>query len=196
MPSPPTFSLTRESRSSPVTTSNATEVTIYLPKDQFYDLLTYTPVKGHGTSVHLTNVSYTSIPLHIKGGTVLPLRASSANTTTELRLKDFEIAIAPGTDATAYGQLYIDDGVSITQKDPVTFAKFTYSRGTLHATGQFASKNRISLVSFLGVTKAPKSVSVNGKPVPQHAVTFDKTHSVVRAKVSIPLSHEFTVSIS
>jgi alpha-glucosidase len=171
-------------------------VTIYLPKDQFYDFLTYAPVKGNGAAVHLTNVPYTSIPLHIKGGTVLPLRASSANTTTELRLKDFEITIAPGTDGTAYGQLYIDDGVSIRQKAPVTFAKFRYSHGTLYATGQFASTNRISLVSFLGVTKAPKSVTVNGKPVPSSAIAFDKTHSVVRAKVSIPLSHGFTVYIS
>jgi alpha-glucosidase len=171
-------------------------VSIYLPEDQFYDFLTYAPVKGQGAPVHLTNVSYTSIPLHIKGGTVLPLRVTSANTTAELRRKGFEIAIAPGTDGAASGQLYIDDGVSITQTAPVTSVKFKYSQGTLRATGTFASENKVSLISFLGITKAPQLVKVNGKPVPWSAVSFDKKHSVVRAKVSIPLNDAFHVSIS
>lgn len=177
--------------------SNSTEVTIYVPKDNFYDFVTYAPIHGKGSSVHLTNVSYTSIPLYIRGGTVLPLRASSANTTTELRTKGFEIAIAPGTDGKASGQLYIDDGISITQTKPVTLAKFEYAHGTLTASGEFgyAKGGDVTLVSFLGVLSKPREVKVNGKAIHGSAIVYDKTHSVVRATVSIPLRSHFTVSL-
>ena len=171
-------------------------MTIYLPEDQFYDFVTYSPVNGDGKNVHLTNISYTSIPLHIKGGSVIPLRTASANTTTGLRQKDFELAIAPGGDGTAHGQLYIDDGISISQTAPVTFAHFKYKDGTFKATGDYASQNKISLISFLGVYKPPSSVTVNGKPISWKSIAYDKKHSVVRARVSIPLTGPFTVSIS
>ncbi|KAG8686180.1 hypothetical protein FRC09_014300, partial [Ceratobasidium sp. 395] len=74
---------------SPVTAENSTSVDIYLPKDVFYDFLSYEQVQGKGKTISLTNVNYTSIPVHIKGGTVLPLRASSAMTTKALRGVDF-----------------------------------------------------------------------------------------------------------
>ncbi|KAG9092364.1 hypothetical protein FRC07_011682, partial [Ceratobasidium sp. 392] len=53
---------------SPVTAENSTSVDVYLPKDVYYDFLTYEPVEGKGAKVTLTDVSYTSIPVHIKGG--------------------------------------------------------------------------------------------------------------------------------
>jgi alpha-glucosidase len=61
---------------SPVTEENITMVTIYLPKDKFYDLATFTPVEGTGQNMTLTDVNFTMIPLHIRGGAVLPLRTA------------------------------------------------------------------------------------------------------------------------
>src|ERR1700735_1383447 len=70
---------------SPVTEDNATSVSIYLPQDIFYDFETLSPVYGTGSFITLSDVPFTKIPLHIKGGSVLPLRALSAMTTTALR---------------------------------------------------------------------------------------------------------------
>ena len=93
-----------------------TMVTIYLPKDNFYDFATFAPVEGTGQSITLTDVNFTMIPLHIRGGAVLPLRTTGAMTTTELHTKDFEFVVAPDAKGTAAGSLYVDDGVSIVQE--------------------------------------------------------------------------------
>src|SRR6266404_3564459 len=101
---------------SPVLEKNSTAVDIYLPDDRFYDFLTYKTVEGRAANITLTNVSFTEIPVHVKGGVVLPLRIESAYTMADLRKKDFELVVAPGRDGSACGSLYLDDGVSIDQK--------------------------------------------------------------------------------
>jgi alpha-glucosidase (family GH31 glycosyl hydrolase) len=58
---------------------------IYLPKDIFYDFNTLAPVQGQGQNVSLTNVNFTTIPVHIRSGVILPLRIESAMTTAQLR---------------------------------------------------------------------------------------------------------------
>lgn len=112
----------------PVTAENATSVDIYLPNDQYYDWYTLQPIRGQGANIHLDDVPFTSIPLYIKGGAVLPLRITSANTTTELRKKNFRLLIAPGLDGTASGSLYLDDGVSIAQPHTSNIT-FSYTSG-------------------------------------------------------------------
>ncbi|KAG6819081.1 hypothetical protein H0H93_015679 [Arthromyces matolae] len=103
----------------PNTDEDSTSVTFYLLKDIFYDFQTLAPVKGQGSTVTFNDIPFTDILLHIKGGVVLPLRSQSATTTTELRTRDFEFVVAPGTDGTASGASYIDDGVSHIQTLPI-----------------------------------------------------------------------------
>lgn len=94
----------------PVTGDNTTSVGIYMPDDIFYDWYTHEKIEGNGTVMHRDDVSYDSIPLFYRGGTIVAQREDSTNTTTELRKKGFDIVIAPGTDGTASGALYLDDG--------------------------------------------------------------------------------------
>ena len=183
---------------SPVIAENATDVTIYIPKDIFYDFLTYSSVIGHGSEVHLTDISYISIPVHIKGGTVLPLRATSADTTAAVRVQDFELVIAPSASGEATGSLYIDDGISIKQPK-TTELSFSYSAGKLIARGKALTPGgtravKVRLISFLGVRRAPKSVKVNGHRIPKADIVYDSANEVVRAKVSIPLG-SFTATL-
>jgi alpha-glucosidase len=172
-------------------------MSLYLPEDTFYDFLTYAPIHGEGAIVNLPDVPYTSIPVYIKSGVVLPLRVNSANTTTMLRQQDFELVVAPTSSGTASGQLYIDDGVSVTQNKRTTEAVFKFAHGKLIAEGQFASSNWVSLVSFLGVTKVPSVVEVNGRPLSKNDIRYNATNSVLRVNGSIPLNgHGFFVSYS
>ncbi|MCJ1439463.1 hypothetical protein MMC27_008857 [Xylographa pallens] len=121
---------------SPVVEENSTSVSAYLRHDIFYDFFTSKPVRGTGANITINDVSLTQIPVHIKGGPILPLRSDSANTTTALRLLDFNIIVAPGLDGTASGSLYLDDGVSI--KQPATsMITFTYDGATLKMSGTF-----------------------------------------------------------
>ncbi|KAJ7348933.1 alpha-glucosidase [Mycena albidolilacea] len=182
---------------SPVTEENSTSVSIYVPKDIFYDFLTLAPIQGKGTQVQLTNISYTEIPVYIKGGAVLPLRAKSTMTTSELRETDFEFVVAPGTDGTASGSLYIDDGVSVTQKT-ATEVSMSYKFNTFTVTGSFGFKTGVntSRVRFLDVAKAPGTVRLNGQPVKKQAVSYDQTTKVLDVAVGLPFTNGFTVTLN
>jgi alpha-glucosidase len=182
---------------SPVTDEDATSVTIYLPHDIFYDFNTLTPVCGTGANITLNNVPFTEIPLHIRGGSILPLRAQSAKTTKELRTHDFEFVVAPGTDGTAEGQLYVDDGVSINQPQE-TQVRMSYKKGLLTVKGEFGFKTGVkaSRVRFLGVTGVPTMVEVNSKAVSHGQVSYDGRHQVLDVEVGLDFSMGFEVQIS
>ncbi|CAE6449622.1 unnamed protein product [Rhizoctonia solani] len=169
---------------SPVTEENSTSVDIYLPKDIFYDFLTYQPVQGNGATVSLTNVNFTSIPVHIKGGSVLPLRASSAMTTKALREKDFNFVVAPGTDGKASGQLYLDDGVSLSPKSS-TRLQLSYSNKQLTVKGStgYKATSKVATVTFLGVNQSPKAVYLNSNKADSSSWKYDSNAKTVTLTV-------------
>lgn len=119
---------------SPVTEEGAKDVKIYLPKDLFYDFETGFKVHGKGDHVHIKDVEWDRIPLHVRGGCVLPLRVESANTTTELRKKSFELIVAPGLDGKADGTLFVDDGVSLDGGENQVGLNFRFEEGQVVTT--------------------------------------------------------------
>lgn len=185
---------------SPVTEENATSVTIYLPKDKFYNFATLMPVEGAGQHVTLTDINFTAIPLHIRGGAVLPLRAG-AMTTTELRATDFEFVVAPRADGKAKGVLYVDDGVSIVP-DRMTSVEMMFSDNRLCVYGlfEFDVGVKVAKVVFLGIERAPAFVSVSpdtGKEGNEGKVSFeyDSACKVLRVQIDTPLTHGFEVTL-
>ncbi|KAH5294293.1 alpha/beta-glucosidase agdC [Parastagonospora nodorum] len=121
---------------SPVTEDYSDTVTYYLPKDTFYDYWTHAKVDGQGANVTVSNLTYTDIPIHIRGGSIIPHRANSANTTKALRKEAFTFMVAPNAEGKAYGSLYLDDGESIDQQG-TSEVKFSYENGKFGATGSF-----------------------------------------------------------
>ncbi|KAI0274382.1 alpha-glucosidase [Russula aff. rugulosa BPL654] len=179
---------------SPVTEENVTTVTIYLPKDNFYDFATFAPVEGTGQNITLTNVNFTTIPLHIRGGAVLPLRTTGAMTTTELRTKDFEFVVAPDAKGTAAGSLYVDDGVSIVQEKS-TSLEMEFASGKLCVNGSFAYDVgvKVASVAFLGVETHPTTVAVH--PGKQNVpFSYDSASKVLRVQIDMPLTDGFEVA--
>jgi alpha-glucosidase len=123
----------------PILEQGATSVDAYLPEDIFYDWYTHDPVCGTGESYTFSDFDTTSIPLLIRSGVILPLRVSSANTTTALRKEDFEIIIPIDADGTAKGELYFDDGESLEPESNGGVTKITleYDNGRLIIDGEF-----------------------------------------------------------
>jgi alpha-glucosidase len=161
---------------SPVTEENSTSVTFYLPKDTFYDFFTGEQVQGQGANVTRDNVDYTQIPVHIRGGSIIPMRVDGANTTRQLRELDFELIVAPDANGVATGRLYLDDGESVTPSatSEITFA-YDAKAKTLVVAGTFGypTNLKIDKVTVLGAngnsSKSPgsrqgKTVNV-GKPL-------------------------------
>src|SRR5690606_29511702 len=111
-------------------------VEIYLPKDTFYTFPELKKVEGRGRKVTLRDIPFDRIPLHLKGGSIIPLRVESAMTTYELRKKDFELIVAPDAHGNAKGQLWIDDGDKLggwSKKSDGTLVTFEVKRGKLTA---------------------------------------------------------------
>ncbi|KAF3058062.1 putative alpha/beta-glucosidase agdC [Daldinia childiae] len=146
---------------SPVTDDYSESVTYYLPDDIFYDFWTFEPVRGTGATVTTDNVMWTDIPVHIRGGTVLPLRTESANTTTLLRQNDFQIIVAPGLDGKAKGSLYLDDGDSLDVGDAKSDISFTWDGTTLKADGTFGYSTEVMVESVV-VLGGEKPVTQKG----------------------------------
>ena len=178
---------------SPVTGDDATSVSIYLPKDIFYDFDTLSVVEGTGSFVTLSDIPFTKIPLHIKGGAILPLRAQSAMTTTALRKKDFEFIVAPDIRGEATGTLYIDDGESIT---PASFTdvNLRFKDGKLDMWGVFgyASGVNISLVRFLGVSSQPNGVLIDGI-YHGSGYSYNPSTKILDVTISVPFVKDLSV---
>ncbi|KDQ59876.1 glycoside hydrolase family 31 protein [Jaapia argillacea MUCL 33604] len=183
---------------SPVTEENSTSVTIYLPNDTFYDWATLSPIQGEASNITLTNIDFTTIPLYIRGGVVLPLRAQGAMTTTVLRQTDFELVVAPGVGGEASGSLYVDDGISITP--PLTTeVQMGYSQGKLCVNGwyDYPTGVNVARVLFLGVDTEPGSVVVGcGSSTNNATFSYDAASKVVNATLDIPFNGDFWVQMS
>ena len=180
---------------SPVLEENSTTVDIYLPDDIFYDWNNgFSPVRGNGANVTLSDVDFNTIPLHIRGGCVLPLRAESANTTTELRKKPFQLLVAPGLDGSATGSLYLDEG-DLLEQPSTTFISFIYSGGSLSMTGDYSYQAGVSVeaVTILGVSSPPQSVNIGGSE--STSFTYDETTQVLTIIATIPLTGDATISV-
>ena len=184
---------------SPVTEDDATSVSIYLPNDVFYDFDTLSAVDegAQGSFVTLSDVPFTKIPLHIKGGAVLPLRAQSAMTTTALRKKDFEFIVAPDIQGEASGALYIDDGESIS---PASFTdvNLRFKDCKLEIWGNFgydAPGVNVSRVRFLGVDKQPNGVLIDGKKYVNESgcYSYNPSSRILDVVIDVPFVKDLSV---
>lgn len=165
---------------------------LYLPGDVFYDWYTLERIQGVGGYITATEQSLTDIPLYIRGGAIIPLRAESAMTTKELREKDFELLIALDNNGQGRGQLYLDDGVSLHQ-NATTLAHFSYADGKLVAEGTFEYGTGvvISKVTLLGPGSTGTQARLGGKG--SNEVLNQQKSGVESFNVSQPLTEGFEI---
>ena|ERR1700722_5264693 len=177
---------------SPVTEESKTSVQIYLPNDLFYDFATLQAVKGHAQTITLENIGFTDIPLHIRGGAVLPLRLNGSMTTKALRGIDFELVVAPGLDGKAAGELYVDDGESLKQTG-VTEVKMTYENGKLAVRGiwGFETDVNVGRVRIAAVKKNPERVKLSGWDLDRRKWKWDSQTEVLSVAVDVRFNVDF-----
>ena len=173
---------------SPVTHVNMTSVKAYMPDDLFYDFETHQPIRGQGKDVVFDNVGYSDIPTHIRGGSIIPMRAQSANTTTELRKQNFTILVAPGLDGTATGSLYLDDGDSLIPP-AISNIIFKYSsNGNFSMDGVFGYDSGVSIeaINVLGARK-PQNTSPS--------MSYDSTGGTLTHTMNVSLRSSLKVNL-
>jgi len=174
---------------SPVTEENSTSVDIYLPDDIFYDFWTHEKVQGNGSWVTLTDVGFTSLPLHIKGGSIIPLRANGANTTTELRKQDFVLWIAPNDTNQATGSLYLDEGDAIEQPHTSNIT-FSYDNGEFFMRGTYGYNTTAGIVNItiLGTTQPASSGNVS--------YHYDENAGAATVMTKVPLTGPWSFKLA
>lgn len=187
----------------PVTQEGATSVDVYLPDDVFYDWYTRVRVPaatgsgtGAGQYVTVPDQGLTDIPLYLRGGAVVPLRAASAATTAALRKEDFGLLVVPDAGGAASGRLYLDDGVSLEQQDgTTTLVEFSYAAGKLVADGTFGYDTGDLIfgnVTILGVGTNQTALRVKGS---NETVYVDEASGAVTFKIDRPLTGGFEVEL-
>lgn len=173
---------------SPVVEKGATSLDFYLPDDVFYDFWTFKEERGRGHLVAREHVGWDEIPVHIRGGTILPLRAhGTANTTVELRKENFVIVVAPGLDGTATGSMYLDDGVSADPGNKITEAIFSWDGKQFAASGRWGFDTELVVDEILLLGQKKNS----GGP----GMVYDDGVGVVRVKGPWGLKGDFGFSL-
>ncbi|XP_076282313.1 lysosomal alpha-glucosidase [Lasioglossum baleicum] len=125
----------------PVLDENEVKVSAYLPRGVWYDYYTK-KVRSSGTEWCMLDAPLDTIPLMIRGGSVLPTQKPAA-TTTASRKNNFDLLVAMDRDKTAKGELYWDDGDSLD-----TFEKGQFVWLSFHVDDDILSSRRLDHNTF------------------------------------------------
>ncbi|XP_077867590.1 sucrase-isomaltase, intestinal-like [Saccoglossus kowalevskii] len=114
---------------SPVLDEHVEEIDAYFPDTRWYDYHTGVEMSKGDRGKYVTLAApYHYIPLHVRGGYILPTQ-EAANSTVFSRLKPFGLIVALYDDLNAKGSLFWDDGDTVD-----TFENGEYYLAEFHAT--------------------------------------------------------------
>ncbi|KAL2799144.1 glycosyl hydrolases family 31-domain-containing protein [Aspergillus keveii] len=132
----------------------------------WYDWYTQTVVNA-APGVNMTIAAPLGhIPVYVRGGSVLPMQGV-ALTVRDARQTPWALLVALSADGTASGQLYLDDGESISPHATLEVDfKVSGSRLSVSARGDWKETNPLANVTILGVPNEPSSVALDGQQVP------------------------------
>nr|XP_026694311.1 LOW QUALITY PROTEIN: lysosomal alpha-glucosidase-like [Ciona intestinalis] len=151
---------------SPVLYQGETSVSAYFPDARWYD---YANGVELGTRGNVASISAPigTIPIHVRGGYVIPTQEPASN--TELSRKNpFGLIIALDDSGSAVGQMYWDQGDTLNPILSGQHALFTFSaqnnKLTTSASGSSSIMSSMTMGSLriMGVSSSPQSVTVNG----------------------------------
>jgi alpha 1,3-glucosidase len=90
-----------------------TEVDVYLPgtKDTlWYNFNDKTATANHGGQTVSVDVSLQTIPVYVKGGSIVPMKLTERSSTEGMKDDPISLMVYPNSQGKATGLLYLDDG--------------------------------------------------------------------------------------
>ncbi|XP_069701371.1 lysosomal alpha-glucosidase-like [Periplaneta americana] len=172
----------------PVLEEGKKEVAAYLPDALWYDFYTLALVPASGKQ-HTLPAPLDTIPLLIRGGSIIPTQAPNM-TTTESRKNYFELLIALDKDGLAEGTLYWDDGDSLNSYADRRYNLVNFTLAESKVTGSvmwwgYDDAPPLGKVTVLGIQTTVKSVFVNQASKPFSYDTINKFLKVENLKVPL-----------
>nr|CAD7408167.1 unnamed protein product [Timema poppensis] len=148
----------------PVLEENATQVSTYLPQSLWYDFYTSALVSHGGKNVTL-NAPLDTIPLLVRGGSILPMQEPSA-TTTLTRKNNIYLLAAADELGVAAGELYWDDGDSLNSYEESLYILLKFNLSGAQLSGSSAHWGypgvlTLGKVTVLGVKQPVTSVFID-----------------------------------
>lgn len=134
----------------------------------WYDWYTRTAVDAQPGVNTTIQAPLGHIPVYVRGGSILPMQ-EPALTIRDARQTPWALLAALGSDGTASGQLYLDDGESL-HPDATLNVDFEASGSSVRvsADGGWEEANPLANVTILGISNEPSFVSFNGQQVPAY----------------------------
>lgn len=185
---------------SPVLDQDAVTVDVYFPDARWYDYYTgMEETGGRGKTINL-NAPMDYIPLHVRGGYILPTQ-EHAVTTTISRTNPMGLIIALDDAGEANGDLYWDDGdeADAIENGNYFHSTFTVSTDTLTNTinrSNYPGASALTWGTFrvLGLTSV-SSVTINGSN--HGSFSFNpSTKELTITNVGVSVTSSLTVSWS
>ncbi|CAH1773121.1 unnamed protein product [Owenia fusiformis] len=194
---------------SPILYEKQTYLKLYVPKGRWYDFYSGGVMPYSGDFYSMEVNSTTKIPLHIRGGSILPTQ-EPANNTHFSRMNTFGLKVAlsdwdDALDGMASGQLMWDDGQSIDtfEKGNYYHAVFTSERKQKNVKMSIQHNGlsnmdalRLSSIDVMGVRNSypPQFIYINNTQEHKN-FTYDADNQVLHiADLDLSMGYDFEVS--
>ncbi|XP_065588967.1 lysosomal alpha-glucosidase-like isoform X2 [Cyrtonyx montezumae] len=154
----------------PVLEPGADSVLGYFPQGVWYDFYTGSSVNSSGEMLKLS-APLDHLNLHLREGSILPTQ-KPGTTSKATRGNPLRLIVALSSRATAWGDLFWDDGESLDtfERGDYSYLVFNateniFTSNVLHASSE-AAYVTIDAVSFYGVQEPPSKVLLDGQEKP------------------------------
>ncbi|KAK7074033.1 hypothetical protein SK128_000928 [Halocaridina rubra] len=178
---------------SPVLAEGIIEREIYFPYDAWYDYYTGEPIEWIGDRMTVQAPADT-IPLHIRGGHIIPTQGPAMNTLMS-RQEPMGVIVAIGLNRKASGDLFWDDGESQDTVEKTTYSMVQYSfvqdklTVAVNNTSGRLTGMKLSEFEFLGVELKPESILYNGGTIDSY------TYDPATLKLTVNLDHNLITGL-
>jgi maltase-glucoamylase len=185
---------------SPVVEENMDTVLAYIPTDRWYDYFTGDELTTVGMNITISAPTDGNIPLHIRGGYILP-RQDPELTTAASRLNPLNLLVALDAAGSASGSLIWDDGVSNITDSTYDYYNFNMENGVLTTTvekgNNMATGLYYSAITLYGYPSTPSSITVDSTALSTSQYTYNSTSSVLSLTgLSLDLTAAHTVQFA
>ncbi|PIK61599.1 putative sucrase-isomaltase, intestinal [Apostichopus japonicus] len=186
----------------PVLDEGGLSVNAYIPNTRWYDWYTGIEVDQANVGKWVTiGVPDYHIPLHIRGGNIIPIQ-QPANSTKFSRDNPFGLIVALSEGHSALGTLFWDDGTTADTIENGEYYKIEYvvAQGNLIASvvnsfGNILNGLNLETISVHGIANRPPWVKLNGMELNDSQWMFDDVTKILSiSELAQPMMEQFMLS--